>query len=67
MVSIILSAYDEAKKLALAAGFREETVLIRHEMVTGSKENEDEIVSEIINNIHPNQFLVANYWGACPD
>jgi len=67
MVSIILAYNDLAKREALALGFKEEKVLVRHESCESDKRNEDRIITEIIGNIHPYQFLVADYWGASPD
>lgn len=62
MVSIILSASDEAKARALKAGFREETVLIRFSGGLSTAANKQAIEREL-RRMLPNQFLVSDYWG----
>jgi hypothetical protein len=62
MVAIILAASSETKKLALAAGFREETVLIRHNPVLSTDENKRLIERELF-AMRPYQFLVSDFWG----
>ncbi len=63
MVSIILACNDETKAKALAAGFHEETVLIRHNGVLSNEENKRTLETELF-NMRPYQFLVADFWGA---
>jgi hypothetical protein len=64
MVAIILAASDKTKKLALAAGFLEETVLIRHDPVESTDEKKRMIERKLF-AMRPYQFLVSGYWGAC--
>jgi len=63
MVSIILAASKETKELALKAGFREATVLIRHEDVLSLSAIKEKIERELI-EMRPYQFLVSDFWGA---
>lgn len=66
MVSIILEANNETKAAAIAAGFREKTILIRHNGVESTEENRRKLESEM-KVMGPYQFLAADYWGMCPD
>jgi hypothetical protein len=63
MISVILAASDEAKQRALAAGFVEQTVLVRYETL----KPEGTIEGELMRTIKPSQFIVGNYWGAGPE
>lgn len=62
MISIILSASDEVKKEAIAAGFKEATVLIRHDPIESCDENKQKLEREI-KKMQPHQFLVSDFWG----
>lgn len=62
MVAIILSASAETKAAALKAGFRETTVLLRHNSVMSTKENKAKIEHELF-KMNPYQFLVSDFWG----
>lgn len=66
MVAIILAASKETKELALKAGFREKTVLIRSDPVLSSSENKEKIERELF-EMRPYQFLVSDFLGAGPD
>lgn len=66
MVSIILAANDETKAKAIAAGFRETTVLLRHDAVQSGDENRRKLEAEM-KAMRPYQFLAADFWGMCPD
>jgi len=66
MISIILSASEETKERALAAGFKEETVLMRDSFHGDSDMSEEELEDEMY-KLGPNQFLISNVWGAIPD
>ena len=66
MVSIILAASPETKAEAIAAGFREATVLLRHNPVTSTEENKRKLESELF-ILRPAQFLVSDYWGVGAD
>lgn len=64
MIQIILLASDEAKARAKAAGFTEQTVLIRHNGCQSTEENKRKLEREIAHQIRPYQYLVSDYWGA---
>lgn len=67
MVSIILASNEETKAMAIAAGFREETVLIRSSGLQSTEENRRKLEAEM-RAMKPYQFLAADYWGMCnPD
>ena len=66
MVSIILLANEDAKAKAIAAGFREKTVLIRHDPVQSTEANKRKLEDEML-SMRPYQFLAADYWGMCVD
>ena len=66
MVSIILAASDETKAKALAAGFKERTVLVRYDAVQSTDENRRKLEREM-KAMGPYQFLAADYWGMCAD
>ena len=71
MVTIILSASKESEARAKAAGFKKQEVLIRHDgPPIGDKERKKmkcALEYEMMSAVKPNQFLVGEYWGACPD
>ena len=66
MTSIILAASPLCKRNAIAAGFREEKVLIRHEIGCSTKANKERIESELF-RLRPYQFLVSDFWGMGAD
>ena len=66
MVSILLAWNEEAKAKALAAGFREVAVLLRHNGCQSTEENKRQLEMEC-RELRPFQFLVADFWGACLD
>lgn len=66
MVSIILAASNETKAEAIKAGFRETIVLIRHNGVTSTEENQKKLEEEM-RKMRPYQFLAADYWGLCAE
>ncbi len=67
MVSIIIRANDETKKRAIAAGFVESSVLIRWEYGISSEKERQRRERDLMDEIHPYQFLVADYWGIRAD
>lgn len=69
MISIILAADDESKARAMAAGFRERTVLTRDERIGFEPMDDQKAKTEIwiMRHIKPFQFLVSGVWGAGPD
>lgn len=62
--AVIFAANDECKERALADGFREETVLIKHVTVEKGKKWEAE---RDVRKLGPYQFAVTDYWGMMPD
>ena len=66
MVSIILAIDAMRREVALKAGFKEETILIRHESGMSTKSNKEKIESDIMGKIKPYQFLVSDFWGLGP-
>jgi hypothetical protein len=67
MVSVILAASDQARQKAIVLGFREEKVLIRWEHGISGEDRKVKFEGEIIREIKPYQFLVADFWGAGPE
>lgn len=66
MISIILSASEETKKLARAAGFTEQTVLVRNNSCMSDDENKGRLERELF-AMGPYQFVVSDYFGMGPD
>jgi hypothetical protein len=69
MIQISLCHSDECKAELLKLGFKEETVMLRHNGVQSTDENKKalERVFFVMQN-KPYQFLVADFWGVCnPD
>lgn len=62
MVSIILACSNEVKEKALASGFKEETVLIKHNSVSSTEENKSALEHDLF-SMRPYQFLVSDFWG----
>lgn len=65
MISVILDASDDAKAKALAAGFREQTVLVREEGFSPVV-RKDTTAGWIMTNIRPSRFWVGDCWGMGP-
>jgi hypothetical protein len=63
MVSIILVCNEKVKAEALANGFREETVLVRHNGCMSTEDNKQKLERELF-KMRPYQFLVSDFWGA---
>lgn len=67
-VSIILAIPEEQKARALENGFREQTVLVRWEAIASNDHRgRERIESQVLRDIRPYQYLLADYWGAGPD
>lgn len=66
MVCIILCACDEVKAKAKAAGFSQQTILIRNNPVQSTDANKQRYERELM-QLGPYQFLVSDFWGAGPD
>lgn len=69
MISIILAWSPEARERAIAAGFRERTVLVRDEVVvpTTDKTKQERITAQVLREIKPFQYLLSSWWGAGPE
>lgn len=62
--AVIFAASDECKESALADGFKEQTVLIKHVSFEKDKKWEAE---RDVHKHRPYQFAVTDYWGMGPD
>lgn len=65
MVTIILESSEATKAAALKAGFREVTVLIKHDPISSTAENKSRLERECF-EMRPYRFLVSDTWGAMP-
>jgi hypothetical protein len=64
-LAIILAASVECKERALADGFKEQTVLIKH--VGGFPKEEKWKAEKAVRDLKPFQFAVFDFWGMGPD
>ena len=62
MVSVILACSEEVKAKALSAGFREQTVLVKHNACLSTEENKANLEHQLF-EMQPYQFLVSDFWG----
>lgn len=62
--AVIFAASDECKESALADGFKEHIVLIKHVLFDKDKKWEAE---RDVRKHKPYQFAVTDFWGMMPD
>jgi hypothetical protein len=66
MVAIILACDEATKSEAFKAGFKEQTVLVKHEPCASTPENKSRVTIET-KKLRPFQFLVSDFWGITND
>jgi len=67
MISVILKYSAESKAVALADGFKEETVLVKWEPILTHESSKSKRESEVLRKIKPYQYFLGDFWGAGVD
>lgn len=68
MVSVILAYSPECKQRALANGFIEQTVLVKHEDIKSAERiKRAKREGEVLRELSPYQYFLGDFWGAGVD